>query len=68
MKSHHRYASTSKASAYLSNGFDEEGSFSNDKHNKYKQKKIFRAQQILDLEQSKVEMESSYEKKLKKIE
>lgn len=48
--------------------FEEQWSFEQDKITKYKQKKVFRAQMLIDTDQLKIQKEKEYEKKIKVIE
>ena len=48
--------------------FEEQWSFEQDKLNKHKQKKVFRAQMMIDLEQIKLQQEREYEQRIRNFE
>eukprot|EP00347_Sterkiella_histriomuscorum_P015532 403356677 len=66
-----RFASTSKmfmSPQNMRSSFEDHWSFEQDKMQKYKQKKVFRAQMLIDQEQTKLQRDKQYQAKLDEIE
>ena len=52
----------------MKQSYEEQWSFEKEKFSKFKSKKVFRAQMLIDLEHQKLLQEKIYERKIKNIE